>query len=169
MIGIDSNILIYAHNRASPYYNEAKQIIHTSIEEDLLGISEISLREFYAVITDGRKVDKPFTPANASILLKNYFQSKRVVVCQLTSEVWEKAFEYMVRYKVSRYDLDDLFIALTLWLKGTSTIYTRNIKDFKKFDFIEAVNPFPSAAMRSAPHAPSYIPYGRQSIDEQDV
>ena len=169
MIGIDSNILIYAHNRASPYYNEAKQIIHASIEEDLLGISEISLREFYAVITDGRKVDKPFTPASASILLKNYFQSKRVVVCQLTSEVWEKAFEYMVRYKVSRYDLDDLLIALTLWLKGTGTIYTRNTKDFTKFGFIEPINPFSPLAPSSVLQAPRMIPYGRQSIDEQDV
>ena len=107
MIGIDSNILIYAHNSASPYYNEAKRLIHMVVEKDLLGVSEISLREFYAVITYGRKVDKPLTPENASILLKTYFQSKRVVVCQLTTEAWEKTFEYLVRYKISRYDLDD--------------------------------------------------------------
>ena len=169
MIGIDSNILIYAHNNVSRYYNEANRLIHTVVEKDLLGVSEISLREFYAVITDGRKVDKPLTPENASILVKTYFQSKRVVVCQLTNEAWEKAFEYLVRYRISRYDLDDLLIALTLWLNGVGTVYTRNIKDFKKFDFIEAINPFSPSAMPSAPRDTSMIPYARQSIDEKDV
>lgn len=169
MIGIDSNILIYAHNRASPYYDGAKRLIHTVVEKDLLGVSEISLREFYAVITDGRKVDKPLTPENASILLKTYFQSKRVVVCQLTSEAWEKTFEYLVRYKISRYDLDDLLIALTLWLNGIETVYTSNTKDFKKFDFIKAVNPFAEIRNPKSEIRNGFIPYARQSIDEKDV
>ena len=169
MIGIDSNILIYAHNSVSRYYNEANRLIHTVVEKDLLGVSEISLREFYAVITDGRKVDKPLTPENASILVKTYFQSKRVVVCQLTSEAWEKAFEYLVRYRISRYDLDDLLIALTLWLNGVGTVYTRNTKDFKKFDFIETINPFTENRIPQSKIRNRFIPYARQSIDEKDV
>lgn len=190
MIGIDSNILIYAHNKASLYYREAKQLIHRVVQEDLVGISDLSLREFYAVITDGRKVEKPFTPSTACALLKNYFQSERVKICRLTDEVWQKALEYTALYHLARYDLDDLLIALTLSLNGIGTVYTTNIKDFKKFDFIQAINPFDSLAARSEPcapistpvapccplpapsplpPAPRYLPYGRQSISEQDV
>ena len=169
MIGIDSNILIYAHNRASPYYGEAKQLIHTSIEENTLGVSELSLREFYAVITDGWKVEKPVQPTTASVLLQNYFESEKVTVCKLTREVWRRAFEYTARYHVARYDLDDLLIALTLSLNGLESFYTRNTKDFKKFDFIEAINPFESPAPRSPLPALRFIPYARQSIDEKDV
>jgi len=62
-------------------------------------------------------------------------------------------------------------------------LHTNNIKDFKKFDFIKAINPFiplaPSSVLQapsskllapsSSLQAPRSIPYGRQSIDEQDV
>lgn len=169
MIGIDSNILIYAHNSGSPLYEESKQLIHKAVQEDGLGISELSLREFYAVITDGRKVERPFLPATASALLKNYIQSSKVSVCKLTEEVWLRAFEYCDQHDVARYHLDDLLIAMSLCLNGVETVYTRNIRDFEQFEFIQAINPFRSSPIPSAPCTLRMIPYSRQSINEQDV
>ena len=169
MIGVDSNILIYAHNSGSPLYEESKQLIHKAIQEDGLGISELSLREFYAVITDGRKVERPFLSATASALLKNYIQSSKVSICKLTEEVWLRAFELCDRHNVARYQLDDILVAMTLCLNGVETVYTRNIRDFEQFEFIQAINPFRLSPMPSAPCVSRMIPYGRQSINERDV
>ena len=66
MVGIDTNILLYAHDRSSPFLEPAKQFIASACEEDVIGIADLSLLEFYSVITDGRKIPEPLSPSDAS-------------------------------------------------------------------------------------------------------
>ncbi len=60
-------------------------------------------------------------------------------------------------------------IAKTLEHHGIPTIYTVNIKDFRQFDSIKAINPFEGEKEAAPRIEKPFIPYGRQSIDEKDV
>jgi len=184
--GIDTNILIYAHDNSSPFQTQALHLLENILERSVVAVAELSLREFYAVVTDGRKLNNPFSIDEAKDIISDIYASAKFVVCSTNQGTWLNGYELVGKYNISRYRLDDLLIALTLADGGAEIIYTANIKDFKKFDFIEAVNPFLPSGMPSArpvefteddsvaystgaPCALCTIPYGRQSIDEQDV
>ena len=61
MVGIDTNILLYAHDRTSHLFNPAKDFIASACEEGMIGLADLSLLEFYSVITDGRKIPWPLS------------------------------------------------------------------------------------------------------------
>ena len=167
--GIDTNILIYAHDNSSPFQTQALHLLENILERSVVAVAELSLREFYAVVTDGRKLNNPFSIDEAKDIISDIYASPKFFVCSTNQETWLNGYELVGKYNISRYQLDDLLIALSLADGGAEIIYTANIKDFKKFDFIEAVNPFEPSSPSSKLQAPSYIPYGRQSIDEKDV
>ena len=167
--GIDTNILIYAHDNSSPFQTQALHLLENILEQSVVAVAELSLREFYAVVTDGRKLNNPFTIDEAKDIISDIYASPKFFVCSTNQETWLNGYELVGKYNISRYRLDDLLIALSLANGGAEIIYTANIKDFKKFDFIKAINPFEPSPPSSKLQAPSYIPYGRQSIDEHDV
>ena len=169
MVGIDTNILLYAYDRGSSLYDEAKALIRSLLGKNGIAISDLSLLEFFSVVTDGKKMSAPLIEEEAVRVIESIWSAEEFRVCSGNTEVMRKAVRCAAKLKISRYGINDVYIAISLAEKGFRRILTRNTKDFKKFDFIEVVNPFPSAAMRSAPSAKRFIPYGRQSIDEQDV
>ena len=169
MVGIDTNILLYAHDRSSPLLEPAKQFIARACEEGIIGITDLSLLEFYSVITDGRKISEPLPPSEAAEIVEDILSADEFEVFCFNHLIFNKAVSYARKHNIARYGINDVYIAQTLAHYGIDRIFTANIKDFKNFDFIEAINPFAPSAMRSAPCASRTIPYARQSIDEQDV
>ena len=178
--GIDTNILIYAHDNSSPFQTQALHLLENILVRSVVAVAELSLREFYAVVTDGRKLNNPFSIDEAKDIISDIYASPKFFVCSTNQETWLNGYELVDKYNISRYRLDDLLIALTLADGGAEIIYTANIKDFKKFDFIQPIHPFSQSAEREAtsavPHAmpcapcaSRTIPYARQSIDEQDI
>ena len=154
--GIDTNILIYAHDNSSPFQIQALHLLENILERSVVAVAELSLREFYAVVTDGRKLNNPFSIDEAEDIISDIYASEKFVVCSTNQGTWRNGYELAGKYNIARYRLDDLLIALTLADGGAEIIYTANIKDFKKFDFIETINPFEPIA-------------NLQSINEQDV
>jgi perosamine synthetase len=167
--GIDTNILIYAHDNSSPFQKQALHLLERIFEGGIVAVAELSLREFYAVVTDGRKLNNPFSIDEAKDIVSDIYASSKFSVCSTNRETWLNSYELAGKYNVARYLMDDLLIALSLADSGAELIYTANIKDFEKFDFIQAINPFSSDDVRQATSAKRFIPYGRQSIDEKDI
>ena len=169
MVGIDTNILLYAHDRSSHLFEPAKEFITSACEEGIIGLADLSLLEFYSVITDGRKIPGPLPPSEAAEIVKDILSADEFEVFCFNYLIFNKAVSYAKKHNIARYGINDVYIAQTLAHYGIDRIFTANIKDFKKFNFIKAVNPFDQPAPRSPLQAPCSIPYGRQSIDEKDV
>ena len=169
MVGIDTNILLYAHDRSSPFLEPAKQFIASACEEGIIGIADLSLLEFYSVITDGRKIPEPLSPSDASEIVDDILSADEFQVFSFNHLIMNKTLVYARKHHIARYGINDIYIAQTLAYYGIKSIFTANVKDFKKFDFIEAINPFPPSAMPSEPYVSPMIPYARQSISEKDV
>lgn len=169
MVGIDANILLYAHDRSSPLFETAKQFIASACEEGIIGLADLSLLEFYSVITDGRKIPEPLSPSEAAEIVDDILSADEFQVFCFNHLILNKTLSYVRKHNIARYGINDVYIAQTLAHYGIDSIFTANVKDFGKFDFIETINPFEPPAPRSLLQAPRLIPYGRQSIDEKDV
>ncbi|MFN2343753.1 MAG: UDP-4-amino-4,6-dideoxy-N-acetyl-beta-L-altrosamine transaminase [Desulfonatronovibrio sp.] len=172
---VDSNILLYSANLDSPFYHKAVDILAHYTRSGLY-VADINLIEFFQVITDGRKTACPFSPEKASEFIKKFVDIPDVCVLK-TRTLHEILFDHDLHeeikaFNIKRFDIYDYLIADCMRANQVTTIITGNIKDFKKFDFIQAINPFTTP--RTPDHGPwksnpEFIPYGRQSITEQDV
>lgn len=145
MVGIDTNILVYAYDKGSPLYQKAKTLLNSLIYEDEIAISDLSLLEFYSVITDGRKVSHPLPSEIVLKITEHILRAKEFKVCGSNINILFKAFQNSHFYQKLRYAINDVYIATTLAEHGIFKILTRNVNDFKKFEFIQAINPFQDA------------------------
>ena len=139
---VDTNILVYAHNQDSPYFTQAKSLLVDLIDKDGFAISTLILFEFFAVITNGRKVEAPLPSETALCVIDDMIESKNIDVLHVNDDYG--FFQWLRNYinTTKRYQIYDTFIAYAMFRNGITELYTNNIKDFKKFDFIEAINPF---------------------------
>jgi perosamine synthetase len=178
----DSNIFIYAADKKSLFHNESVEIIKDSVEVGFF-TSDLCFLEFYQVITDGRKTPRPLSPEKALLYIQKLWSTPEIDVLEadILGAFEEKEHQNnLVRYNVTRFAIYDYLIAACLKKNKIRKIVTFNSKDFKKYPWLTVVDPretygsknvSPSvpSAMLSAPRAMRMIPYGRQSIDEQDV
>jgi len=155
------------------------------------------LFEFFSVITNGRKIEAPLHSETALYVITDMIESQNIAILQADDD--HHFFQWLRQYinTTRRYQIYDASIAYVMFQNEITDLHTNNIKDFKKFDFIKAINPFiplaPSSVLQapcskpqaprpllqaprskllapsSSLQAPRSIPYGRQSIDEQDV
>lgn len=135
---VDTNILVYALDEASPFYNKT------------VGIFEkIKNNEFQPVVAQQNILEAQNT------LIKDYKLDKNEVLESIFSIIY--SFEFIVInpqintlkiYKnildnntVKRNDIFDLYLAATMISNSVKRIYTGNTKDFQGIKDIEAVNP----------------------------
>lgn len=146
MEGIDTNILLYAYDSSSPFHREAGALIEDLCTRGSVAITQLSLLEFYSVITDSRKIGAPLSPQEATGIVGDIFSAEEFVVLYGNEAVDRFSVQYASARNLTRFHIYDVYIAGTFEFHGVRKVYTANISDFKKFDFIEAVNPFTHSA-----------------------
>ena len=166
---VDTNILVYAHNQDSPYFNQARSVLTGLIDKGGFCLTSLILFEFFSVITNGRKIEAPLSPDTGLSIIDDMHESQLIHIMESHDDLG--FFQWLRSYSDStkRYQIYDASIGYIMFQNQISELYTNNTKGFKKFDFIKAINPFESSSPSSKLHAPCYIPYARQSIDEKDV
>ena len=85
---LDTNVLVYAADERSPFHKDSKKIR----DDALLGNVEICicpqvLMEFFAILTDSRRVENPREPEEAIEEIEKYISSKNIIklsnlICQ---------------------------------------------------------------------------------------
>ena len=132
---VDSNILVYIADATDKNrHKKAKLFLDTISEEPgRFVISVQNLREFSSVMINKKKI-KPKELEEYLSLFENSFEW---VLIDSIDDVRE-ASSLSLTKKTSFWD--SLLVA-TMERCDVSLIYTENIKDFKKFKGIKAVNP----------------------------
>ena len=169
---IDSNILIYAYNLDSPFQKRAEEIIEDIYQREINAyVADINLIEFYSVITDGRKVERPLSPEDASNILRHILKSDKFKKIYTTKEIVDQLPEQLKEAQVKRYGIYDHILYLLMKGNNINSVITANEKDFKKFPFIKIVNPFADIikCLRREGKRDSIIPYGHQWVDKTDI
>ena len=140
---IDANILVYAYNLDSLLNPRASAFL----EEDILSgnikacLPYQSLYEFYAIITDPRRVEKPVESKEAKRVIEAYIRAKNIPKIYPRKSNLRNAFDLLSKYNITKQEIFDVVFVATLLDNGVDGIITRNTKHFERFEFLKVLNP----------------------------
>jgi predicted nucleic acid-binding protein len=139
---LDTNILVYAHDKEAPQQSKAQKIMFSALEEQNAAISWQSLLEFYNVVTDERKVSSPISPKQTEEIIEDYLGSEFVLIYPDAS-----SYTYAIKLAAKlglkgRQRIFDALLAVTMQQWKITTIYTNDVAHFKIFPNIHVINPF---------------------------
>lgn len=140
---IDSNILVYAHNMASQYHEKAKEITEQAINGDIkASISYQNLYEFYAIITDPKRVEKPVSLEEALDLVETYRKAPKVKKVYPRKTNLDHVLKLLREHGLTKQSVFECLLVATMIENNIRGIYTRNYSHFRRFKFLEVINPF---------------------------
>ncbi len=131
---VDSNILIYAHQKnEKEKHSRCAEIVNSLVDSDEMCLSVQNLVEFSRVLSEKASIDKD--------LVRQYVFdiSESAHIISYDENTVLSALMISKQYKIHFFDA---LLAATMQENGISKIITENIKDFKKMAGIEAENPF---------------------------
>jgi predicted nucleic acid-binding protein len=132
---VDTNILVYAHNKDAGRKHEIARNVISELWESRLGLlSTQVLQEFYLTLT--RKIPLPLDRPTTRRILRNYF-SWDVVLND--PPVILQASEIEETYKISFWDA---LIVSAAFSKNAATILTEDLNHGQVIEGIEINNPF---------------------------
>lgn len=140
---LDSNILIYAHNLASPFHKTARLILGEVLAGKIEGcVSFQNLYEFYSIITDSKRVEKPLSAKDARKILLLYSNADNIPKIYSKSTNLAVTLELLKSVEVKKQQIFDLILVATIIENEVKGVYTADETFFKKFEFLEVINPF---------------------------
>lgn len=143
MILLDTNILVHATTVASPRHAAAKEICRQAWDRELEACVALqNLCEWYAVVTDSKRVSPPLSSEQASRELEAYEASGSVKIIAPSEDLLPSLPRLLRHARCKGSHVFDLLLIATMIEHGVETIYTENMRDFSGFREIRAVNPF---------------------------
>jgi predicted nucleic acid-binding protein len=137
MILVDSNILIYAVNEASPKIKQSQEFLQTHRSE--IAIAHQNILESLRVITHP-KFQVPHTIRDALEALERITSHATVIAPnKLTVSI---TWNLIQDYEIKANQIFDAYLAATALSWGIDTIATDNTKDFMRITEIKVINPF---------------------------
>ena len=145
MILFDTNILVYVHNRVSPYHKIAYSLETEVLKGKLSAVIAVqNILEFYSTITNSQKLNLPLSSQEAGRVIRDYLASPFQIIHPHAGD-FDRALYFAIERKIKGRKIFDLYLVATMLSNGIDTIYTANDKDFKDFSEIKAINPFSSS------------------------
>lgn len=140
MILCDSNILIYAYDKKSPFHQKAKSFVEekTKIKGELCLTPQVLL-EFFAVIT--KQVKQPLKTKLALKIINKIKKNKNLVFIFPQENTYFKALKLTEKYQTKGSDIFDLYLVATMLDNNISTLCSHNLADFQKFSEVNVFSP----------------------------
>lgn len=139
---LDTNILLYAADDASPFHQKTITLRNKGLKGEIpLCICPQILSEFFAVITDPKRVGNPRTQKETMFEIEKYLSAKNILKIYPGSEIIEQTLILLKHYKVTKQEIFDLQLVATMIANNITHIYTYNHSDFSKFKEIEILSP----------------------------
>ncbi len=142
-IGLDTNLLIYAHIPRLPEHDRARNWIYRQLQssDTTLVTSPMILQELVHVITDPRRFQPPVSMSEALALAGNWTGRSNVECLPVTETATQLAFDLMDRNGLGRKRIADCLLAATLLSHDVRILATRNVRDFAVFRELKAIDP----------------------------
>ena len=139
---VDTNVLVYAADESSPFHKASKNLRDKGLRGQVsLCIFPQILSEFFAVITDSKRVTNPRSQQEAITEIEKYFRSKQISKFPPGPDVIEIMLDLLNRYNIKKQEIFDLQLVATMLSNDITRIYTFNYGHFQKFKEIEALEP----------------------------
>lgn len=140
---LDTNILVHAYNKSSPNQKIASKILKQAIKGEIEAyLSSQVLYEFFAVVTDPKRVESPMKLDEAADLCLDLWECREIEKVNPTQLAPNEVFKLAKEQKLAKGRIFDCIIAVTAHENKIDAIYTENVADFEKYSFIKVLNPF---------------------------
>ncbi len=139
---VDTNVLVYSLFRESKYHDASRSLLDLAQNgQKHLCTTPQNLAEFYAVVTNPRRVESPRTSAEALEMVGNYTSMSGLSLLQVPVDVINRWTELAGRHPVSGGAIFDVVLVATMLGNGVHRVYTFNRQDFEIFEEIEVLRP----------------------------
>lgn len=140
---LDSNVLIYAADRASAFHAAAESLCNRGLRgETSVAITPQVLMEFFAVITSPRRVERPQPPEVAREEMMKWLQAGAVLKIFPTHDVIVRVLALLEAHpNITQQDIFDCHLVATMQANAITRIYTYNRQHFARFAGIEVLTP----------------------------
>lgn len=137
---IDSNILVYAFNKQSPYHLKAKRFLQTKLKEESIFLALQNLAEMFATLTKG--VENPIPQPQALQIVEYFMYHSPALIIAPTGQIAHILIKSLRRYPyITGQKIFDLQLAVLMVENNIRIIYTKNAKDFSRIKEIKAIDP----------------------------
>ena len=143
MIGIDTNILLYARLEGNPSHERAREFLEGQADNPDVVIAELVLVEFYLALRNPAIIDSPLSAKAASQECQIFRRHPRWQLVE-NAEVMGKVWDMAAGRNFARRRIIDARLAKTLLAYGVTEFATGNIRDFEEFGFARVWSPVSS-------------------------
>lgn len=145
MIAVDTNLLVYAHRKDSPWHAAASALLRGLAEGHAAwGIPWPCLHEFLAVATHSRIYSPPSSVDQATRQVDAWFESPSANLLQETAEHWTLLRPLLQRGRITGPRIHDARIAAVCMSHGVRELWTAD-RDFSAFPDLRTRNPLVSS------------------------
>jgi toxin-antitoxin system PIN domain toxin len=141
LIAVDTNILVYAHRRDSPWNLDAKERLRDLSEG--IGtwcIPWTCIHEFYGVVTHPRVFIPPSTVTEALDQIALWMASPTLSILSEGPTYWPALQTTLINANITGPRVHDARIAALCLQHGVTTLWSAD-RDFSRFGRLKVVNP----------------------------
>ncbi len=145
MIAIDTNVLVHAHRKDSPWNAEAFAALKRLAEGHVAwAVPWPCVHEFLAIVTHPR-IYKPPTPvARALDQIEAWLQSPSLVLLGEADGYWQRLKALVAEGRIEGAQVHDARVAALCLLHGVDELWTAD-RDFSRFPELSVRNPLVGA------------------------
>ena len=134
---VDSNILVYSINTASPKHKTAQEFLLE--EASRLYFAQQNFFETLRILTHP-KFPNPMSASSAIIAISQITNALKII--SPNHETYYIAIELIRKYVIKSDKVFDAYLVATMFSNRIHTIATDNEKDFRVFQGVKVYNPF---------------------------
>ncbi len=141
MIAVDTNILVYAHRRDSPWHATARDNVASLAEGRAeWAIPWPTVHEFFAIVTHARIFETP-TPVRIALgQIEAWLESPNLVLLSETPGYWERLSNVVSNARVKGPQVHDARIAALCLHHGVQTLWSAD-RDLSRYRELRVLNP----------------------------
>jgi predicted nucleic acid-binding protein len=139
---LDTNILVDALYEDLPEYPAASHLL--TLAEDAAAafcVAPQILAEFYAIITDPRRVSDAYTAEEARQEVEKIRHKRGIRILPVPIDIVDRWLELLRTHPVTRSRIFDVQLVATMLGNEVRQIYTFNVRDFTPFPELEVLIP----------------------------
>lgn len=141
MIAVDTNILVYAHRRESPFHARASRCVADLAQgRAAWAIPWPCIHEFLAIVTHPRIYSPPTPPARARDQVDAWLESPSLVLLSEGDGYWTALRDVAGSSHVAGPRIHDARVASLCCLHGVRELWSTD-RDFSRFPRIAVRNP----------------------------
>lgn len=139
---VDSNVLVYALYADAKQHDASLQLLDRAQDGQVsLCMAPQNFLEFFAVITDSRRVGAPYTAVAALEAIEKIQEMPGMTVLPVPLDVVTRVTELVRDHPVTRGAVFDANLVATMLGNDVHRIYTYDRSDFEQFSDLEILTP----------------------------